>query len=938
MKRTILLTLALMLLNAIWSFNVLAVDDEMLTVFAQNQAHDLDDGWQMQSTILVDDDARIISSHGFEPQNWHPTKPGWTVLNTLIKDGVYPHMYFGMNNYLIPDMSDAFNEQYDLARFSHLSGKQNPWTSPWWFRKTFSLESVATKTTWLEMDCINYRAEIWVNGRMVAGSKQIVGFFERFRFDVSDFVKQGENALAVKIFPPDHPGVPEAQVEPVGHDRQWVNSDLMRDMTMIMTIGYDSFPTVRDRNMGILQDVRIRQTGAVTIRHPFVKTEMRLPKTDQATIMVSAELINATDTPQKAVLRGKIEGTDLAFEQAITLNPKETRMVKIKPFFMQKPKLWFPHGHGEQNLYTISLEAVDETETVSDSLNARFGVRQITTELHKYNDAHGRRILINGKKIFARGGYFQPDALLDWDRERIETELRYYREAGVNFIHTEDIPNPPEWFLDLCDEYGFMFGNCYFVGFWVRPDSDYPDEKNLLEPAAIDLTKRYRNHPSLIFYMSVGEGPVREEVYSMWRHVILEHDGTRFWIPTPGYADRDYENCPDWIRQDMPTGMTGAGHWGWWPVDEYFRKVHEEMRWIFNMESGSASIPPIESLRLFLPDIDSKTRVVSEKRGDIGLFPQGVPWFNIPDGIVTEKRGTIDLFPLDVAWAEHDYSQYHLPYHVALYRLFNAPSDVADYCRKSHVLTADQHRAMFEAMQHRMWDITSGFGQWKLNSAWPSVSWQIFDWFHRPMVNYYFIKRANRPVHVLWSPLDNQVYVVNHKMEMFRGTVHADVYDFNMKKLFSAKQLVNISHETSSEIGLEILRFKDVPEGVYFLKLRLVDIDNSFVSDNFYWIPTHESLAGLEKLTAVALEYSVAFRTEGEETVGMVTVKNPTDQLAFFVRAILDKEMDGEEVLPVFWNDNYINLLPGESQILEVRVKTKHLSGQKPVVRFHGWK
>jgi len=889
------------------------------TLFAQNQTLDLDDGWQTQTTILVDADAKTISSRGFSPQNWHPTKPGWTVLNTLIKNGVYPHMYFGLNNDLIPDISDLFNEQHDLARFSHLPDKQNPWSSPWWFHKMFSLENInASGTVWLEMDCINYRAEIWLNGRMVAGPEQVAAFFQRFRFNVTDFVKQGENVLAVKIFPPDHPTAPyiyppgeiKTQSVPLFGERQWFG-DMLKDLTMVMTQGYDCFPTVRDRNIGILQEVRIRQTGHVVIRDPFVKTEMRLPKTDQATIMVSAELVNGTDISQKTVLRGRIEGTDLAFEQAVTLNPNETRLVKFKPFFMQKPKLWFPHGHGEQPLYTAALEVVDETEAVSDSQNVRFGVRQITTQLHEYKGYYGRQISINGKRIFCQGGYIQPDAMVEWDRERIEIELRYYKEAGVNLIYYEDVPNPPNWFYDLCDELGMMVGYCHFACLWMSPGTDYPSDLGLLELCAIDLTKRYRNHPCSILYMCMNEGQIREEVYSIWRRVIIENDGTRFWIPSASFADESYEHAPDWIRQDMPVGMGDVGaSWQWLPVEEYFRRAQEDYRWMFMMESCSASLPPIESLRLFLPDIDTKKRNPAE---------------DTP-------------FPLDQAWAEHGANQYYYPYHAALYRLFTAPNDVADYCRKGHILTADQHRSMFEAVQHRMWDITSGFTQWKLNSCWPSIQWQIFDWFHRPMVSYYFIKRANRPVHALWSPHDNQVYVVNHKMEAFRGSVHADVYDFNMKKLFSTKQTINASQEASTEIGVEIPRYPDSPEGVYFLKLRLVDNIGAQISDNFYWIPTHESLAGLEKLQEVPLEYSIVFRTEGNETVGTVTVTNPTRQLAFFVRAVLENMADRTEVLPVFWSDNYISLLPGESQILEVRVLTKHISGQIPVIRLQGWK
>ena len=889
-----------------------------------DQILDLDDGWQMQSAVLVKEEAKTVSSLAFETKKWYPAKTGWTVLNTLTKAGVYPDMHFGMNNYQIPDISDPFNEKNDLARFSYLPGKRNPWTSPWWFRKTFVLKNVdAGKTVWLEMDCINYRAEIWLNGQMIANREQVVGIFERFQFDISSFVKQGDNVLAVQIFSPDHPEVPETQSDPLGNERPYHYISMMKDLTMVYSHGYDCFPTVRDRNTGILQDVRVRQTGAIVIRDPFVKTEMRIPKTDQATITVSAELVNSKDTPKKAVLCGHIDGTDLAFEQSVMLNPKETQIIRFKPVFMQKPELWFPHGHGRQSLYTLTLEAFDETGTSLDVQKVRFGVRQITTLLHEHNGGYGRHISINGRRIFCRGGYFQPDAMLEWDRERIKTELRYYKEAGLNLIYCCDIPNLPDWYLDLCDEYGILVGNVYYTAWWMVPDTVYPSDPemmDLMERGTVDVTKRYRNHPSLIMYMCQCESSTREDIYRIWRDVVQEYDGTRFWIPSASFPDEIYDGslggfkkAPDWIRQDMPVGMTDVGaSYGWLPVQAYFMKVLNDIKWMFMMEGSSASLPPIESLRLFLPGIDSKKRKNVQKNND-----------------------GVDIFPLDAAWAEHGGNHYYRPYHEALYRLFNAPNDVADYCRKGHVLTADQHRAMFEAVQHRMWDITSGYTQWKINSCWPSIQWQIFDWFLRPMVSYYFIRKANRPVHVLWSPFDDQIYVVNHKTEGFQGTVHAEVFDFNMKKLFSIQQPVKISADSSSEAGLKMERYDNVPEGVYFMKLNLVDTANAPVSDNFYWIPVNEKLTGLEKLPAVTLKHTAVFREDGDETAGTVTITNPTGRLAFFVRAILQKK--AEEILPVFWSDNYISLLPGETQTLEVRVATKNLSGQKPVIRLEGW-
>jgi hypothetical protein len=129
------------------------------------------DEYLLQSAALVDADGEAISGAAFTPLDWYPVSVPSTVLRALVANGVYPDPYVGMNNMQIPDANDAFNREYDLARFSHLPDQANPWSSPWWYRAEFEAPDLQPGTeVWLNFEGINYRADVWLNGmRCVPG-------------------------------------------------------------------------------------------------------------------------------------------------------------------------------------------------------------------------------------------------------------------------------------------------------------------------------------------------------------------------------------------------------------------------------------------------------------------------------------------------------------------------------------------------------------------------------------------------------------------------------------------------------------------------------------------------------------------------------------------------------------------------------------------------
>jgi hypothetical protein len=145
--------------------------------------------WRLQHCSLVPHGGEAVSLPGFDDGGWHAADVPTTVLNALVHAGVYPDPRFGLNNYLIPDASDEFNAEHDLARFSHLPDRRNPWKEPWWYRRDFDVPADCGVVRQLGLNAVTYRAEVWLNGRRVAGREEIVASFRRFAIDVTGAIR-----------------------------------------------------------------------------------------------------------------------------------------------------------------------------------------------------------------------------------------------------------------------------------------------------------------------------------------------------------------------------------------------------------------------------------------------------------------------------------------------------------------------------------------------------------------------------------------------------------------------------------------------------------------------------------------------------------------------------------------------------------------------------
>ena len=320
----------------------------------------LNSGWELAEGTMIHNNPLSVLNESYQTKEWlNATVPG-TVLTTLVDQGLYPDPYIGLNNMAIPD---------SLCR------------KDWWYRIAFASPAAGNQQlAWLQFEGINYKANFWLNGRLLGTS---AGAFIRVKFNVTELLKaSGKNILVVQILPPPNPGIPHEQsaISGMGPNGGQLAMD---GPTFISSEGWDWVPGIRDRNIGIWQDVRLFFTGAIQLSDPKVVTDLPLPDTTVASVSVSVQLKNNSNQQQTAEVKGTIG--DLQFAQTVVLMPGEEKKVEFTTqshpvLQLKNPKLWWPNGYGAPNLYQLQLQVLQQNR-ISDEETVRFGIREFSYEL-----------------------------------------------------------------------------------------------------------------------------------------------------------------------------------------------------------------------------------------------------------------------------------------------------------------------------------------------------------------------------------------------------------------------------------------------------------------------------------------------------------------------------------------------------------------------------
>lgn len=759
----------------------------------------------------------------------------------------------------------------------------------YWYRTEFAVPAgYAGRQAWLNFEGINYIADVWVNGTQVGTIK---GAFIRGNFDVTALVRPGEKAaVAVLIMPPPHPGDPweKTVANQRGPNGGGITGPLGQDgPTFVASIGWDWVPGIRDRQIGIWQSVSLSSSGPVLVKDPFVVTDLPLPRIDSAEVSIEATVRNTSDRTQTGVLGGKLG--DIAFQSApIELAAGTSQRVKFNPqstaqLRMDHPKLWWPNGYGEPYLYPLRL-SFDINGQSSDALDLKVGIRKVT---YFVEGSTNLTLSVNGVRVFAKGGNWGMDeALKRIPRERLEAQIRMHQLAHYTILRNWVGQSTSEDLYDLCDQYGIMVWDEFFQ---ANPANGMnPTDADLYLSNVRDKVLRYRNHPSIVVWCGRNEGAPPPEIDRGNAQIIKDLDQTRYYQSSSTAGNGV---------------VSGGGGYGW-RVPRLFYGLYPA----FNTEVGSASIPTLEAIKSWMPQKD---------------------WF--------DKN-----FPND-DWAEHDLvtgagSPAGNPFHVAVAKRYGKFTTLADFVRKSQMADYEAFRAMYEARLFRMFNPCTAVITWMSNPAQPCLVWQIYDYSLEPFASFFGVQKACEPVHIMMTQDNFHIGVVNNTPAVLHDLKYR-VRIVNLDGTGRHDRTTSIADAPASQtLDLGAIAFPDGLSAVHFVKLDLLDADNKVISNNFYWPEnTQDDLTALDTMSDVQLDNKIVRHDADGKCLLDVTLSNATAQVAVMAHLQLRNERTNLRVLPVFYSNNYVSLLPGESTTITIEAASKDIGNDRPLVVVDGW-
>lgn len=872
-------------------------------------------GWQLAAAPEVREDATTLSRPGPATGTWRAATVPGTVLTTLVDRGVYPDPYYGLNNLKIPE---------SLAR------------QDYWYRTSFTVPAAAAgKRLTLVFGGINYAADVWANGRKLGDTH---GAFIRGQFDLVPVA--GENVVAVRVSPPPHPGIPHEQSISGGVGEN--GGQLAIDgPTFVATEGWDWIPGIRDRNTGLWRPVELLAHGTVRLLDPKIVTDLPLPRTDSADVYITVPVQNAGATAASVTVRAAFGGVRV--QKTVIAPPGETKVVFNPKEFAQlhvaNPKLWWPNGYGEQALYQLSLEALADGQ-LSDTRTDKFGIREVSYDLSLFDAAgalrrvnlqftdgslRGERLIdvrhqaikqspngwvesltpqgerspavtpveatmpephlairVNGVQIAARGGNWgMDDAMKRIGRARLAPYFRLQKEAHMNVIRNWMGNNTEEEFYDLADENGMMILN----DFWQSTQNFQvePEDPGLFLKNADDVVRRYRNHPSIILWFGRNEGVPYPALNEGLDDLIAREDGTRWFTGSSNVVN-----------------LQGSGPYNYRPPVGYFTGLATG----FSVETGTPSLSTLESVRATMPD--SETWPLS----DTLAYHD---WHFAGNGDTKTFMTTLDT-------------------------MFGAGTSFADFERKAQMMNLETHKAMYEGFLGHLWTKNSGRLLWMTHPSWPSNTWQIYSWDYDTQASYYGAKKAAEPLHVQLNLPGNELVVLNTTREAQPGLrVRTRVVGLDNAELFTREDRVDAGANMATPLAVVPLDRLFASNPMLLVKLELIDRAGKTVADNFYWRGKNEAAYRmLDTLQSVALTGSVlAQGVDGEDSVVTVTLANRTEVPALNAKLTL-VDAQGKRVLPAFYSDNYVALLPGEEKRIEIRYP-KSAGQTATALTVRGW-
>lgn len=691
--------------------------------YEQERIHSLNSSasaiWRVKAQQDVGADSINLFNPDYASGTWANARVPGTVFASYVEAGLEKDPNYGDNIY-----------QVDKSKYDR----------NFWYRTVFSVPEHFDPAgkIWLNFEGINRKGEIFLNGVKLG---LLDGFMHRGKFDITSYVaKGGKNVLVVLAHWPEPP-IPN-----------------YASPTYISSAGWDWMPYVPGLEMGITDDVYLSNTGSVTLNDPWIRTD--LVSSSQADLSVQVEVKNHAGETRKGNLKGMINPGAIEFSMDVELQPGETKTLfidkQVAPqLSVEDPRLWWPNGYGDPNLYTCDLQFLADQQ-VSDTRHITFGVRE-----YAYDSTGGMlNVSVNGERIFLKGGNWgMSEYMLRCRGDEYDTKLRLHKEMNFNMIRNWIGSITDEEFYAACDRYGMMVWD----DFWLNSHPNLPKDIETFKHNAVEKIKRYRNYACIALWCGDNESTPLEPANTLLRVAVEKHDGN----------DRRYQP-----NSRAGGGLSGSGPWTNFEPQRYFTGVggfggDEGQHIGLRSELGTAVFTSFESFRKFMPKEH--------------WWPRNEMWNKHFFGPSAANAGPDN-------------------YEKSINERYGKATDIEDFCRKAQLLNIETNKAMFEGWQDNMWEKSSGLLIWMSQSAYPSFVWQTYDYYYDLNGAYWGAKKACEPLHIQWNVADNTVKVINNTRDDLSGLVaEATVYNKQGEAIEGLGETITLDVEkVSAKTALKI--------------------------------------------------------------------------------------------------------------------------------------
>ncbi|MEZ5426969.1 MAG: glycoside hydrolase family 2 protein [Pyrinomonadaceae bacterium] len=746
----------------------------------------------------------------------------------------------------------------------------------WEYEMTFQISPETMRRGRLELlfEGLDTYAEVFLNDRKILDADNM---FRRWRVDVKDAVRSGENVLRIKFRSPINEVLPHMKTLgyelPASNDQGEKTSPYTRKAPY--QYGWDWGP--RFVTSGIWKPVFLEAWDDARIEDLHIK-QNKLSK-ENADLTAVVEVIAAADAEATVEVENKTDGKTVAAKK-VQLK-KGVNPVPLD-FAVKDPRLWYPVGLGEQALYDFTAKLKIKDRAV-DEKKTRTGLR--TLELRQKPDQWGKSFtfVINGIPVFGKGANWIPADSFPTrvTKERYRHLLESVRDANMNMVRVwgggiyED-----DYYYQLADELGILVWQDFMFAC-----SMYPADREFLanvRQEAIDNVKRLRDHPSIVLWCGNNEVETAWNHWG-WRQQLPDHiwdDYLKIFSRLLPEVVEEYDpETPYWpsspssnYQEDSDSQKIGDVHyWGVWHASLPFAEYEKQFP-RFMSEYGFQSFPEPETVRSYT---------------------------------LPEDRQSIEA-PVMLAHQRHPRGNQLIREYML--REYVEPKDFESFLYVSQVLQAEGIKTGTEHFR-RIMPQNMGALYWQINDCWTVASWSGMDYFGRWKALHYYARRFFAPLMVSPHVSEGKMefYIVSDFPEPKKGELVWTLFDLEgreLKKKSVAVDVEPIKGKSYLSVPVEeLLGGQDATNAVLVAELKT---DGRTVSQNEYFFKPFKEL----KLDRPEIKTGIAPSEKG------FTVTVSSDKVA---RAVYLYGNGGEGA----FSDNFFNLIPGRAVTTEFRTARK---------------